>query len=183
MRLSKQYLTCLALTWLVAIAVEPCLAQDAADVAKVIVPFVEKHCVQCHGEKESEANVSLYSFQDDESILKANKIWLAAVEKVRSGEMPPQGKPRPSSQEIEQFVKNVKSVFERFARSGKRNSGRAVMRRLSKYEYQTTIRDLLGVTILLGDSFPSDNVTEGFDNIADSLAISPVYMDGYMAAA
>ena len=183
MRPLKQYLPCLALPLFVAIADEPCRAQDAADVAKVIVPFVEKHCVDCHGEKKQKGDVSLHVFKDDESILKAHTVWLTVVEKVRSGEMPPKGKPQPSPQEVEQFEKGVKGVFERFARSGKRNPGRVVMRRLSKYEYQCTIRDLLGVTIPLGDTFPSDNVSHGFDNLADALAISPVHMDGYMAAA
>ncbi len=71
-------------------------AQDSADVAKVIVPFVEKHCVQCHGEKKPKGDVTLYVFKDDESILKAHTVWLTVVEKVRSGEMPFKGKPQPN---------------------------------------------------------------------------------------
>ena len=183
MRPLKQYLPCLALTLLVTSVGEPCRAQDAADVANVIVPFVEKHCVSCHGEKEPKGDLSLHRFKDDESILKDHTLWLTVVEKVRAGEMPPKRKPRPSPQELEQFEKAAKGVFERFARSGRRNPGRVVMRRLSKYEYQCTIRDLLGVTIPLGDTFPGDNVSQGFDNLADALAISPVHMDGYLAAA
>ena len=174
---------CIALTLLVAIVGQPCRAQDTSDVAKVIVPFVEKHCVQCHGEKKTKGDLSLHTFKDDESILKANKIWLTVVEKVRSGEMPPKGKPRPSPQEIEQFEKGVKGVFERYARSGKRDPGRVTMRRLSKFEYQTTIRDLLGVRIPLADDFPGDVVAHGFDNLGDANALSPHYLDRYMAAA
>jgi len=175
-------LGCIALTLLLA-SIEPCRAQDSDDVAKVIVPFVEKHCVQCHGEKKPKGDLSLHGFKDDESILKSHTIWLTAVEKVRSSEMPPKGKTPPTFEEIDRFEKSVKGVFERFARSGKRNPGRVVMRRLSKYEYQCTIREMLGVTIPLGDTFPSDNVSQGFDNLADALAISPVHMDAYMAAA
>jgi hypothetical protein len=93
--------------------------------------------------------LALHTFKDDESILKAHKIWLTVIEKVRSGEMPPKGKPQPSPQEIDLFEKSVKGVFDRYARSGKRDPGRVTMRRLSKYEYQTTIRDLLGVRIPL----------------------------------
>jgi len=153
------------------------------EVATGIVPFVEKHCVQCHGEKKPKGDLSLHTFKDDESILKANKIWLTVVEKVRSGEMPPVGKPRPSPREIDQFEKGVKGVFERYARSGKRDPGRVTMRRLSRFEYQTTIRDLLGVRIPLGDDFPSDVVAYGFDNLGDANALSPNDLDRYMAAA
>ncbi|MBM3996840.1 MAG: DUF1592 domain-containing protein [Planctomycetes bacterium] len=167
----------------IALSHSAAFAQDASDVAKVIVPFVEKHCVQCHGEKKPKGDLSLRTFKDDDSILKAHKTWLAVVEKVRSGEMPPKGKPRPSPQEIEQFEKGVKGVFERYARSGKRDPGRVTMRRLSKFEYQTTIRDLLGVRIPLADDFPGDVVAHGFDNLGDANALSPHYLDRYMAAA
>jgi mono/diheme cytochrome c family protein len=170
----------------VAAAAEPPVRDPAVsseEVAKVIVPFVEKHCVQCHGEKKPKGDLSLSGFKDDESILKAHKIWLTVVEKVRSGEMPPKGKPQPSPQEIEQFEKSVKGVFDRYARSGKRDPGRVTMRRLSKYEYQTTIRDLLGVRIPLADDFPGDVVAHGFDNLGDANALSPHYLDRYMAAA
>ena len=78
-------------------------AQDASDVAKMIVPFVQKHCVQCHGEKKPKGDVSLHTYRDDESILKAHKVWLMVVEKVRSGEMPPKGKSRLSPDEIERI--------------------------------------------------------------------------------
>ena len=158
-------------------------AQDSSDVAKVIVPFVEKHCVQCHGEKKPKADLALHTFKDDESILKAHNIWLTVIEKVRSGEMPPKGKPQPSPQEIDLFEKSVKGVFDRYARSGKRDPGRVTMRRLSKFEYQTTIRDLLGVRIPLADDFPGDVVAHGFDNLGDANALSPHYLDRYMAAA
>ncbi len=64
MRPSRQYLPCIALTLLVATANEPCRAQDSADVAKVIVPFVEKHCVKCHGAEKPKAGLSLHTFRD-----------------------------------------------------------------------------------------------------------------------
>ena len=153
------------------------------DVTKVIVPFVEKHCVQCHGEKKPKGDLALDTFKDNDSILKAHKTWQTVVEKVRSGEMPPKGKPRPSPQEIEQFEKGIKGVFERYARSGKRDPGRVTMRRLSKFEYQTTIRDLLGVRIPVADDFPGDVVAHGFDNLGDANALSPHYLDRYMASA
>ncbi len=149
----------------------------------MIVPFVEKHCVHCHGEKKPKGDLSLHTFKDDESILKAHKTWLMVLEKVRSGEMPPKGKSQLSPQEVEQFEKGVKGVFERYARSGKRDPGRVTMRRLSKFEYQTTIRDLLGVHIPLADDFPGDVVAHGFDNLGDANALSPHYLDRYMAAA
>ncbi|MEI7688469.1 MAG: hypothetical protein WCL32_25970, partial [Planctomycetota bacterium] len=39
-------------------------AQDSSDVTKVIAPFIEKHCVNCHGEKKPKGEVSLHVFKD-----------------------------------------------------------------------------------------------------------------------
>jgi hypothetical protein len=85
----------------VAIAGEPCRAQDAADVAKVIVPFVEKHCVDCHGEKKQKGDLSLHLFKDEAAILKGRKTWNRVLEQLATGEMPPSKRPKPAFNEAE----------------------------------------------------------------------------------
>jgi len=73
------------------------LAQDSSDVAKVIVPFVEKHCVKCHGAEKPKAGLSLHTFKDAKGILKERKLWDAALHQIESGEMPPAKQPQPTS--------------------------------------------------------------------------------------
>jgi hypothetical protein len=57
------------------------------------------------------------------------------------------------------------------------------IRRLNRVEYANTVRDLVGVTIPLGDDFPNDNVGYGFDNIGDILSLSPLQFERYLASA
>ena len=158
-------------------------AQNVSDVAKVIVPFVEKHCVNCHGEKKQKGEVTLHVFKDEASILKARKMWVRVLDQLHAGEMPPEGKPRPAFDEAERFVKAVHGVFERFDRTAKRDPGEVTIRRLNRVEYANTVRDLVGVTIPLGDDFPNDNVGYGFDNIGDILSLSPLQFERYLASA
>lgn len=158
-------------------------AEASSDVAKVIVPFVEKHCAQCHGEKKPKGDVSLHVFKDELSILKARKTWGRVFEQLDSGEMPPQGRPRPAVDDTERFTKAVKSVFERYDRTAKRDPGLVTMRRLNRAEYANTIRDLLSVSIPLGDDFPADQIGHGFDNIGDVLTLSPLQLERYLASA
>ena len=40
-------------------------AQDSSDVEKTIVPFVQKHCVHCHGEKKPKGDLSLHVFKEE----------------------------------------------------------------------------------------------------------------------
>jgi hypothetical protein len=61
--------------------------------------------------------------------------------------------------------------------------GRATMHRLNRIEYNNTVRDLLGTSLTPADLFPPDDVSHGFDNIADVLSISPVQVEMYHHAA
>lgn len=56
-------------------------------------------------------------------------------------------------------------------------------RRLNRYEYNATIRDLLAVPFRPAADFPADDSGYGFDNIAGVLSTSPSLMEKYLAAA
>ncbi|MEI7688259.1 MAG: DUF1592 domain-containing protein, partial [Planctomycetota bacterium] len=127
--------------------------------------------------------MSLHVFKDEASILKSRKTWVRVLDQIHSGEMPPQGRPKPAFDEAERFAKAVHGVFERFDRTAKRDPGEVTIRRLNRVEYANTVRDLVGVTIPLGDDFPSDNVGYGFDNIGDILSLSPLQFERYLASA
>jgi hypothetical protein len=56
-------------------------------------------------------------------------------------------------------------------------------RRLNRYEYNATVRDLLAIPFQPAADFPVDDSGYGFDNIAGVLSLSPVLMEKYLAAA
>src|SRR5688500_18732108 len=51
--------------------------------------------------------------------------------------------------------------------------GRVGLQRLTRAEYDRTVRDLFGVTSGPAAAFPPDSTTHGFDNNARSLGTSP----------
>src|SRR5580658_5532087 len=59
----------------------------------------------------------------------------------------------------------------------------APARRLNRYEYNCTVRDLLGVDFHAGDDFPADNFSYGFDNNAATLTVTPALIAKYLDAA
>ena len=179
----KLWRTLLPVFVLVSVNPSDVRAQSSSDVTKVIVPFVQKHCVQCHGEKKPKGDVSLSVFKDDGAIWKARTTWNHVLEQLGGGLMPPQGKPKPAPEETERFTLAVRNLFERLDRAAPRDPGFVTMRRLNRAEYVNTVRDLLGVGIPLGGDFPSDNVGYGFDNIGDILALSPLQFERYLATA
>src|SRR5262249_19245208 len=76
----------------------------------------------------------------------------------------------------------LESALDRDARANP-NSGRSTIHRLNRAEYTNAVRDLLAVDIDGRALLPADDSGEGFDNIADSLSISPTLMERYIAAA
>jgi hypothetical protein len=61
--------------------------------------------------------------------------------------------------------------------------GAQVMHRLNRAEYANTVRDLLGTQLEPAASFPADDVSLGFDNIAQVLTVSPLQFELYEQAA
>ncbi len=57
------------------------------------------------------------------------------------------------------------------------------LHRLNQLEYDNTVRDLLGTTLTPAQFFPPDPATEGFDNVAEGLTLTPQLMDLYASAA
>ena len=145
--------------------------------------FMQKHCLKCHGDNNPKAGLSLVTYKDELSLLKARKKWEQLSEMVREGEMPPEGETQPSLADKEAFVKTIKEVFENIDKNAKPDPGRITVRRLNKVEYNNTVRDLFFVDLKPAEDFPSDDVGHGFDNIGDVLTLSPVLMERYLAAA
>nr|WP_240806817.1 DUF1592 domain-containing protein [Polyangium spumosum] len=61
--------------------------------------------------------------------------------------------------------------------------GPRVLRRLTRSEYDATIRDLVGIPSEWGASFVPDIVIGGFDNNEDALRVSPLFADQVRRAA
>ncbi len=150
---------------------------------KVGVAFVQKHCVECHGDDTQKKDIRLDIFRDEKSVLKARATWEAVFSKVINGEMPPSKKPRPAVEERDAFLASLEAVFDRADRAAPPDPGRVVARRLNRTEYNNTVRDLIGVDFLPAEDFPSDDIGYGFDNIGDVLTLSPTLMERYLAAA
>jgi hypothetical protein len=189
----KVSLSLIALAALAAFALRPLTpiapataqppAPKADPLGKVVLPYLAKHCLSCHGEMKQRAGLALHTFTDEASLVKQRKLWQNVLQMVNAGEMPPRGRPRPDLKDTETFLKTVKAVFDHADRSAGLDPGRVTMRRLNRAEYNNTVRDLVGVDFNPAEDFPSDDVGHGFDNIGDVLTLSPILMERYLAAA
>lgn len=151
-----------------------------ADVAA----FVEKHCASCHDAATKEGGLDLSALKFDLADTEVFATWVAVHDRVRKGEMPPPEGKRPPAEEREAFTKELFGSLVAADRERIAKEGRATRRRMNRYEYENTLRDLLGIPVLeLRDFLPEDNVVAGFNKVGDGLDVSHVQMARYLAAA
>ena len=105
------------------------------------------------------------------------------VDKLRAGEMPPDGHPKPSAAQINAATDQIEQFYALLDSRAKQVPGRVTAHRLNRFEYNDTVRDLLDVNLRLADDFPPDPYGYGFDNVSDVLTVSPILTEKYLKAA
>ncbi|MBI3408508.1 MAG: DUF1592 domain-containing protein [Planctomycetes bacterium] len=153
------------------------------DFSRDIAPLLSKHCAGCHDGAKPKADLTL-TFKDAAAASKNKPLWEKVGRQLRTGAMPPAGRPRPTLEEFDTIRGWIDKDMLAVDCTGKRDPGRVTIRRLNKSEYNNTLRDLLLIKDFnASDDFPSDDVGYGFDNIGDVLTLSPLHLERYLAAA
>jgi len=143
--------------------------------------LVDKYCVVCHNDETRSGGFSWTKLdlaqpgQNTESLEKV-------IRKLRAGLMPPVGMPRPDAASIKSFAAALETGIDQAAATHP-NPGRPALHRLNRTEYANSIRDLLNLKVDVSSLLPADDMSHGFDNMADALNFSPALMEGYIRAA
>ncbi|MES1257068.1 MAG: DUF1592 domain-containing protein [Acidobacteriota bacterium] len=151
----------------------------------VVAPFLRENCVRCHNPRLLSGELDLQRFlsQPGAAALQERELWEKVEAKLRSGAMPPPGVPRPPDERIRAVAGWIEQEYQTRDKNQKPDPGRVTARRLNRFEYNNTVRDLLGVRLRAADDFPVDPYGYGFDNIGDVLSLSPVLTEKYLKAA
>jgi mono/diheme cytochrome c family protein len=159
---------------------EPTYAQSAPTIS-ANQALLQKYCVSCHNEKMKSGGLAL-SGLDMTQISRDTEAWEHVIRKVRTGAMPPVGRPRPEKTVAASFVTYLETELDR-AGAANPNPGRSSLQRLNRAEYRNAIRDLLALEIDAATLLPPDLAGHGFDNNADALTLSPALTERYLGAA
>ncbi|MFT5126908.1 MAG: hypothetical protein ACI8W8_000505 [Rhodothermales bacterium] len=147
--------------------------------------FLETHCVSCHGPDKKKGDLRVDQLSRHFRMGEDSHLWAEVIEKVNSGEMPPEDEPQPKQEEIATFVAELDSRIKegKAARMAARPS--VAHYRLSRKEYQNTVYDLLGVRYdpTKPGELNEDTLWHGFERIGSELSLSPSHVDRYYRAA
>lgn len=148
--------------------------------------MINQYCTNCHNPDDKVAGLVLDP-ADLSHVSTKPDVWEKVIRKLRASAMPPVGASRPDAKTYDLVATYLETELDRTA-TAKPNPGTLpLLHRLSRTEYQNSIRDLLGIDALPKEMdynllLPADNISSGFDNIADLLFVSPATMERYLDA-
>jgi mono/diheme cytochrome c family protein len=143
--------------------------------------LLDRYCLTCHNERVK-AGALLLNQLDVAQAGRDPQVWEKVVRKLRTGMMPPSGAPRPDRATLDRLTSDIETALDRAAAVSP-NPGAPVLHRLNRAEYANVVRDLLDLPVDAASLLPGDDSSEGFDNIASVLGVSPALMQAYVSAA
>jgi mono/diheme cytochrome c family protein len=144
--------------------------------------LIKTHCSGCHNQRLRTGGLSLDDVDPAQAGANA-ALWEKVAHKLRSGQMPPFGRPRPDKPAVDTFVAGLERALDEAA-ARTPNPGRPVTHRLTRTEYANAVRDLLALEVDTRGLLPADDTDQhGFDNNSEVLSLSPSLLERYLSAA
>ena len=160
-------------------------AGDSPDFKRDVLPLLKSHCVRCHGPKKQESRIRLDTLSTD--LVKdraAAEFWHEVLNVLNAGEMPPEGEKQLTAEQRKTLTTWISTAIKEAVEAQRDTSGRVVLRRLNRVEYQNTMFDLLGLDMDYARDLPPDAVSaSGFRNEGRSLRMSALQLEYYLETA
>ena len=158
------------------------LSPDLKTFDKDVKPLLQRYCVQCHGATESEGNLRLDEINPDVVTGEHFDRWEDIREAFNSGEMPPEDQQQPTPKERETITRWLDLEFKKAKQVGMSNK-RGRVRRLTRYELQHALEDLLHVSV--SDQInqlpeESTSIETGLKNSTRLLMMSGPHLESYL---
>ncbi len=150
--------------------------------SETVSGFIQQQCMDCHSADSPEGGFDLTSYATQTPTQQGLDVWVKIHDRVVSGEMPP--KNNLTKEQINPISKTLFDQLVKLDRQAILPTGRSVWRRMNRYEYENSLRDLLDAPWLqLKTILPEDGEQQRFNKIGEALDTSHVNLARYMQAA
>jgi mono/diheme cytochrome c family protein len=149
-----------------------------------VSPFFKTYCVKCHGPEKSKGGITVHSLNGDLAAGQELDKWESVLDMLQTGEMPPIDEPQPTSAETQAVQHWIESGMRDYVLKASAVKPEAKTRRLTNFEYENTLSDLLGFELAVIDDLPEDpEHYYHFNNTAELMRIGPEQLDRYLEIA
>ncbi len=173
----------LILTATLLVSVVSAAEPDLKTFRSRVEPVLKQYCYDCHG-PEGEASPRMTLLDPDLYSGVDGETWHDALNRINQGKMPPADAEALPEAERQIVVDWLTTEISGATEAKRSTGGKVVFRRLTNYEYNNTLRDLLGIEFDYAENLPPESKSvDGFLNNGQVLGISPLQMEYYLAAA
>lgn len=146
--------------------------------------FLKEYCISCHGPNKKKGGLRIDTLSQDLVGGAHGEDWHEVLNALNKGEMPPEKEKQPKREDLNAVIDILTLKFDEAKAKLKNTGGKVIMRRLTNYEYNNTLNDLLALNEDWSKDFPPDSVSEeGFKNNGFYMGISSMQLDSYLEAA
>ena len=150
------------------------------EVQSGIRSFIEANCVDCHEGGEAEAGLDLETLPIDLDDQTIQDRWIQIHDRVANGEMPPNDHGDVGKTDRSSFLNSLAVPLSAAVQARQDSTGRGVVRRLNRVEYETALSDLLALPLQIQEQLPTDGRKDGFDTVGAALNVSSVQMEAWL---
>ncbi|WP_084427383.1 DUF1592 domain-containing protein [Roseimaritima ulvae] len=147
-----------------------------------IEPALKKACYECHGPDTAEADIRIDTLNPD--LLHGEDVswWLEVSSAVGNGEMPPEDAAQLTDEERQQIVEWLSAEIQTASQVRRAQHDHSSFRRMTRYEYNYALQDLLGLELDFAKDLPPDPISpDGFQNSSETLQITGKQYAEYLA--
>jgi len=166
----------------IGLVVSECSQAFGGEFDSRLAKFMGSKCLDCHTGKSAEAGFDLSQMLDRGLTQENLNAWALIYDRVQAGEMPPDNSV--TEEQRSEFTRTLFPILVDFDKQLIAARGRTTLRRLNRYEYENTLRELLDAPWLqLKTMLPEDGELFRFNKVSEALDVSHVNMARYMQAA
>ncbi|MHC2066411.1 DUF1592 domain-containing protein [Bremerella sp. T1] len=153
---------------------------NLADFQEKVKPLLEQYCVDCHGPDSEEGNFQLSRLDPDLLRGEDTDWWEEVFSVVTKGEMPPPDQVEMGDEDRQTVVNWLSHELEAASILRRQSGSHSAFRRLTRYEYNYALQDLLGLPWDFAKDLPPEPQSEeGFQNSSELLHLSVSQFETY----
>ncbi len=156
---------------------------DLEGFRREVAPILSGACFRCHGPDRQRGGVRIDDMDPDLFAGEDVDWWLEVLAVVTNGEMPPADEANLSDEDRGKIIEWLSGEVQGASSARRAEHGHSSFRRMTRYEYDYALQDLLGLPAgYTADLLPDPVSEDGFQNSSESLHISAMQLQAYLEA-
>lgn len=155
---------------------------SAKELPTSVQNFVQARCVNCHDDQTT-SRLDFSQVKFDLANHDTRRQWAQIYDQISSGQMPPESEPQPSAAKRDSISDALRTALRSATLEAHQRDGRVPVRRLTRTEFEYSLRDLLSIDGQFAEGLPMESSSGSFDTVARNQHVSALHLESYLAVA